>query len=264
MASSTEPTAGAASDVRPQSVTIREVAAQADVSQATAARALGGYGYVSATARRRVEDAAAELGYRPNDVARALASGLDEDDRPDRRRHREPLLRGARARRRQRRRGRGVHAPARELGRGHRPRAQGGGGVPDAAHRRPDHRPRHGDGGPPPAPRGAPDRVRRPGDPRAARRHGHGDERPGRGGGDGASDLARAPADRRRHRLAGDPLDRAAPARLPERAACRRARGRREPDLVRRLHAGRRLRGGASSPRPGPTAPTPCSRRATS
>lgn len=75
MASSTEPTTAATSDVRPQSVTIREVAAQADVSQATAARALGGYGYVSATARRRVEDAATELGYRPNDVARALASG---------------------------------------------------------------------------------------------------------------------------------------------------------------------------------------------
>jgi LacI family transcriptional regulator len=56
-------------------VTIRDVAARADVSQATAARALGGYGYVSSAARRAVSDAAEELGYRPNNVARALASG---------------------------------------------------------------------------------------------------------------------------------------------------------------------------------------------
>lgn len=75
MAASIEPNAGAARSTRPESVTIREVAARADVSQATAARALGGYGYISAAARRRVESAAAELGYRPNDVARALASG---------------------------------------------------------------------------------------------------------------------------------------------------------------------------------------------
>lgn len=56
-------------------VTIRDVAARADVSQATAARALGGYGYVSPAARRAVLDAAQELGYRPNNVARALVSG---------------------------------------------------------------------------------------------------------------------------------------------------------------------------------------------
>jgi LacI family transcriptional regulator len=55
--------------------TIREVAARAGVSQATAARALGGYGYVRAATGARVREAAAELGYRPNDVARALASG---------------------------------------------------------------------------------------------------------------------------------------------------------------------------------------------
>jgi LacI family transcriptional regulator len=56
-------------------VTIRDVAARAAVSQATAARALGGYGYVSSAARRAVLDAAAELGYRPNAVAKALVSG---------------------------------------------------------------------------------------------------------------------------------------------------------------------------------------------
>lgn len=56
-------------------VTIREVGALAGVSQATAARALGGYGHVSASVRTRVERAARELGYVPNSVARALASG---------------------------------------------------------------------------------------------------------------------------------------------------------------------------------------------
>lgn len=55
--------------------TVADVAKAAGVSFATAARALGGYGHVSAKARARVDAAAAELGYRRNDVARALASG---------------------------------------------------------------------------------------------------------------------------------------------------------------------------------------------
>ncbi|MCX6371120.1 MAG: LacI family DNA-binding transcriptional regulator [Solirubrobacterales bacterium] len=55
--------------------TIREVAQAANVSQATAARALGQYGYVSDDARERVARAAKKLGYVPNSVARALASG---------------------------------------------------------------------------------------------------------------------------------------------------------------------------------------------
>jgi LacI family transcriptional regulator len=55
--------------------TVRDVAERAGVSQATAARALGGYGSVSEKARRRVLDAAAALSYQPNDAARALASG---------------------------------------------------------------------------------------------------------------------------------------------------------------------------------------------
>ncbi|MGX6446997.1 LacI family DNA-binding transcriptional regulator [Patulibacter sp. S7RM1-6] len=55
--------------------TVHDVAQRAGVSFATAARALGGYGYVSGRSRERVEAAAAELGYRRNDVARALASG---------------------------------------------------------------------------------------------------------------------------------------------------------------------------------------------
>ena len=55
--------------------TIRDVAREAGVSQATAARALAGYGYVSAATRLRVHDAAATIGYRPNAVARSLVSG---------------------------------------------------------------------------------------------------------------------------------------------------------------------------------------------
>src|SRR3954469_24540095 len=55
-------------------VTIRDVAADAGVSQATAARALGGYGYASPTVRRRVGESARRLGYTPNGVARALVS----------------------------------------------------------------------------------------------------------------------------------------------------------------------------------------------
>jgi LacI family transcriptional regulator len=57
------------------SATIRDVARKAHVSQATAARALGGYGYVSIDARQRVLVAANELDYLANNAARTLASG---------------------------------------------------------------------------------------------------------------------------------------------------------------------------------------------
>jgi LacI family transcriptional regulator len=57
-------------------VTLPDVARLARVSQATAARALGGYGYVGAATRARVEEAARTLGYVPNSVARALVSGV--------------------------------------------------------------------------------------------------------------------------------------------------------------------------------------------
>lgn len=57
------------------SITIREVAGAAGVSQATAARALSDYGSVSPAARERVLVAAAELGYEPNRIAQALRSG---------------------------------------------------------------------------------------------------------------------------------------------------------------------------------------------
>jgi len=62
-------------DVNADRVTLQEVAELAGVSQATAGRALGGYGSISKNARSRVEQAAAKLGYRTNAVARALASG---------------------------------------------------------------------------------------------------------------------------------------------------------------------------------------------
>lgn len=54
------------------SVTVTDVARRAGVSVATAARALGNYGSVSAKSRDRVTLAAAELGYRPNMVARSM------------------------------------------------------------------------------------------------------------------------------------------------------------------------------------------------
>lgn len=56
-------------------VTIHDVAKAAGVSTATAARALGGYGHVSQRSRERVQEAAEDLGYRPNEVARSMITG---------------------------------------------------------------------------------------------------------------------------------------------------------------------------------------------
>lgn len=56
-------------------ITIREVAMLAGVSQATAARALNGYGSVSESTIEKVTQAAAQLGYRTNPVAQALRRG---------------------------------------------------------------------------------------------------------------------------------------------------------------------------------------------
>ncbi len=58
---------------------ISEVAARAGVSKATASRALSGVGYVSDTARERVRDAAAELGYVPSTSAVSLATGRTQN-----------------------------------------------------------------------------------------------------------------------------------------------------------------------------------------
>lgn len=58
-----------------RAVTIKDVAAEAKVSRATAARALNGYGYVGGAAAERVLEAAKRLGYRGNRVAQALRQG---------------------------------------------------------------------------------------------------------------------------------------------------------------------------------------------
>lgn len=55
--------------------TLREVAEAAGVSVATASKALSGRHPVRATTREKVEQAAARLGFRPNVLARDLASG---------------------------------------------------------------------------------------------------------------------------------------------------------------------------------------------
>lgn len=52
-----------------------DVARAAKVSRATAARALGGYGAIGSETRQRVIETARSLGYRANEVARAMRSG---------------------------------------------------------------------------------------------------------------------------------------------------------------------------------------------
>src|SRR4051812_15382326 len=55
--------------------TIPDVAREAGVSPATAARALGAYGSVRPETRARVSAAAERLGYRPNELARSMITG---------------------------------------------------------------------------------------------------------------------------------------------------------------------------------------------
>jgi LacI family transcriptional regulator len=55
--------------------TIIDVADLAGVSRATASRAMGGYGRISAETVVKVKAAADQLGYRPNQVARAMRAG---------------------------------------------------------------------------------------------------------------------------------------------------------------------------------------------
>ena len=64
--------AGRSTAAAPRSI---DVARLAGVSQKTVSRVMNGEQYVSADVRRRVMDAAGELGYRLNHAARALASG---------------------------------------------------------------------------------------------------------------------------------------------------------------------------------------------
>ena len=54
------------------SLSIKDVALRAGCSIATVSRVLAGKGYISEDARKKVEEAVKELGYRPNRVARSL------------------------------------------------------------------------------------------------------------------------------------------------------------------------------------------------
>lgn len=58
-----------------KNATIIEVARRAGVSPATAGRVLGEYGYASPEVQEKVRGAAAELGYRPNRLAKGLITG---------------------------------------------------------------------------------------------------------------------------------------------------------------------------------------------
>ncbi|MGN6199576.1 LacI family DNA-binding transcriptional regulator [Humibacter sp.] len=60
------------------SPTVAEVAAEAGVGKATAARTLGNYGSVSPAARARVLAAAEKLRYRPNNLARSMTTGITQ------------------------------------------------------------------------------------------------------------------------------------------------------------------------------------------
>jgi len=61
--------------LRRKGVTLKDVAAAANVSRATAARALNSYGYVGDETALRVLEVADSLGYRANRVAQALRRG---------------------------------------------------------------------------------------------------------------------------------------------------------------------------------------------
>lgn len=60
---------------RSKAPTVADVARAANVSKAQAARALGGYGAVSDEVQERVNSAASQLGYRPNELARSMNTG---------------------------------------------------------------------------------------------------------------------------------------------------------------------------------------------
>lgn len=57
------------------SITVADVARAANVSKATAARVLGGYGVASESTRQSVIEAADRLGYQPNELARSMSTG---------------------------------------------------------------------------------------------------------------------------------------------------------------------------------------------
>ncbi|WP_413796888.1 LacI family DNA-binding transcriptional regulator [Streptomyces iranensis] len=75
-----------------RSVTIVDVAKAAGVSKSTAGRALTGAGEVSARTREKVARVAAELGYRPNGVARSMITGNHRDSGRRHPGHEQPVL----------------------------------------------------------------------------------------------------------------------------------------------------------------------------
>lgn len=70
-----EPKRERAGKSRKREVTVADVAREAGVGKATAARALGNYGAVSEAVRDRVLAAAERLDYRPNELARSMNTG---------------------------------------------------------------------------------------------------------------------------------------------------------------------------------------------
>jgi LacI family transcriptional regulator len=60
---------------RKRQITVQDVAREAGVSKATAARVLGGYGPTSPTVKGKVLAAAQELGYHANELARSMSTG---------------------------------------------------------------------------------------------------------------------------------------------------------------------------------------------
>jgi LacI family transcriptional regulator len=75
MASSTKSAKQRDSEENSRPARLIDVARLAKVSRATAARALGGYGFVGEETRERVNAAAQTLNYRLNEVARAMRAG---------------------------------------------------------------------------------------------------------------------------------------------------------------------------------------------
>lgn len=68
-------TVASMTDTQIKQASVADVARMAGVSKATAARVLGGYGVASEKAREAVAAAAAQLGYRPNELARSMTTG---------------------------------------------------------------------------------------------------------------------------------------------------------------------------------------------
>ena len=72
--------------------TIADVARRAKVSTATVSRVLAGLGHARPETRERILAAARDLDYRPSGRRPLAPAPLDPDVRPDRHRHREPVL----------------------------------------------------------------------------------------------------------------------------------------------------------------------------